>query len=102
MTATHDTRQIVRGRSRMADSAAPVNDVVDRLEHAGPLDPVVNALRGIVSQALGPQKARVALDGGGLGPPLHPVLSDVPIGMGSAAAVIDLLPGTGIATAALI
>src|SRR3954462_5364259 len=86
----------------MAVSAAPVNDVVDRLEHAGPLDPVVNAVRGIVAKALGPQKVRDALHGVGLGSPLPPVLTDVPIGMGSAAAVIDLLPGTGAAASVLI
>src|SRR4051794_16786199 len=81
----------------MAVSAAPVNDVVDRLEHAGPLDPVVNAVRGIVAKALGPQKVRDALHGVWLGHPLHPVLTDVPIGMWSAAARLDLLPGPGAA-----
>lgn len=86
----------------MAVSAAPVNDAVDRLEHAGPLDPVVNVVRGIVSKALGPQVVRDALHGVWLGHPLHPMLTDVPIGMWSAAAVLDLMPGTGPAPAALI
>jgi nitrite reductase/ring-hydroxylating ferredoxin subunit len=86
----------------MAVSSAPVNDVVDRLEHAGPLDPVVNAVRSIVSKALGPQKVRDALHGVWLGHPLHPVLTDVPIGMWSAAAVLDLVPGTGPASSVLI
>src|SRR3954451_15560832 len=86
----------------MPVSAAPVNDVVDRLEQAGPLDPVVNAVRSIVSKALGPQKVRDALHGVWLGHPLHPVLTDVPIGMWGAAAVVDLLPGTGAASSVLI
>jgi nitrite reductase/ring-hydroxylating ferredoxin subunit/uncharacterized membrane protein len=86
----------------MAVSAAPVNDVVDRLEHAGPLDPVVNVVRRIVSKALGPQKVRDVLHGVWLGHPLHPILTDVPIGMWSAAAVLDLMPGTAVATSALI
>ena len=86
----------------MAVSAAPVNDVVDRLENAGPLDPVVNAVRSIVSKALGPQKVRDALHGVWLGHPLHPVLTDVPIGMWSAAAVLDLMPGTGPGPSVLI
>jgi nitrite reductase/ring-hydroxylating ferredoxin subunit len=86
----------------MAVSAAPVNDAVDRLEHAGPLDPVVDAVSGIVSKALGPQKVRDALHGVWLGHPLHPVLTDVPIGMWSAAAVLDLMPGAGPAAAALV
>src|SRR3954447_32096 len=86
----------------MAVSAAPVNDVVDRLEHAGPLDPVVNVVRTIVSKALGPQKVRDVLHGVWLGHPVHPVLTDVPIGMWSAAAVLDLIPGTGPASSVLI
>lgn len=86
----------------MAVSAAPVNDAVDRLENASPLDPVVNVVRGIVSKALGPQKVRDALHGVWLGHPLHPMLTDVPIGMWSAAAVLDLMPGAGPAPAALI
>jgi nitrite reductase/ring-hydroxylating ferredoxin subunit/uncharacterized membrane protein len=86
----------------MPVSAAPVNDVVDRLENAGPLDPVVKVVRGIVTKALGPQQVRDALHGVWLGHPLHPMLTDVPIGMWSAAAVLDLLPGTGIASTALI
>jgi len=86
----------------MAVSAAPVNDVVDKLENAGPLDPVVNVVRGIVSKALGPQTVRDALHGVWLGHPLHPMLTDVPIGMWSAAAVLDLLPATGPAPAVLI
>src|SRR3954469_9290314 len=81
----------------MPTSTAPVEQVVDRLEHASPLDPVVKAVRGIVNAALRPQALRDALHGVWLGHPLHPVLTDVPIGMWSAAAVIDLLPGTGAA-----
>src|SRR3954466_15607761 len=91
-----------RGRSRMAVSAAPVNDVVDRLESAGPLDPVVNTVRRLVSKALGPQKLRDALHGVWLGHPLHPVLTDVPIGMWSAVAVLDIVPGTGPASTTLL
>src|SRR5947199_1040524 len=86
----------------MPATAMPVNDVVDKLENAKPLDPVVKAVRGNVSKALGPQKVRDALHGVWLGHPLHPMLTDVPIGMWSAAAVLDLMPGTGPAPAALI
>jgi nitrite reductase/ring-hydroxylating ferredoxin subunit/uncharacterized membrane protein len=86
----------------MPVSAAPVNEAVDRLENASPLDPVVDAVRGIVSKALAPQPLRDLLHGVWLGHPLHPVLTDVPIGMWSAAAVLDLMPGTGPAPATLI
>jgi nitrite reductase/ring-hydroxylating ferredoxin subunit/uncharacterized membrane protein len=86
----------------MPATAMPVNDVVDKLENAKPLDPVVKAVRGIVSKALGPQAVRDALHGVWLGHPLHPILTDVPIGMWSAAAVLDLLPGTAPASTALV
>jgi nitrite reductase/ring-hydroxylating ferredoxin subunit/uncharacterized membrane protein len=86
----------------MPVTAAPVNDVVDRLEQAGPLDPVINSVRAVVNKALGPQPVRDALHGVWLGHPLHPVLTDVPIGMWSAAAVLDLMPGTAVASSALI
>jgi nitrite reductase/ring-hydroxylating ferredoxin subunit/uncharacterized membrane protein len=86
----------------MAVIAAPVNEAVDRLENASPLDPVVNAVRAVVSKALAPQPLRDLLHGVWLGHPLHPMLTDVPIGMWSAAAVLDLMPGTGPAPAALI
>src|SRR5437763_5712146 len=86
----------------MPTSTAPVEQVVDRLEHASPLDPVVKAVRGIVNAALRPQALRDALHGVWLGHPVHPVLTDVPIGMWSAAAVLDLIPGTGPASSVLI
>lgn len=79
-----------------------VTDAVDRLENAGQLDPVVNAVRNIVRAALGSQRVRDALHGVWLGHPLHPPLTDVPIGTWTAAAILDALPGTGAASATLI
>jgi nitrite reductase/ring-hydroxylating ferredoxin subunit/uncharacterized membrane protein len=76
--------------------------VIDRIENAFPLDPVVKSVRKIVNTALGPQGLRDALHGRWLGHPLHPLLTDVPIGMWSAAAVLDLVPGTGPAASTLI
>jgi nitrite reductase/ring-hydroxylating ferredoxin subunit len=55
-----------------------------------------------VTAALRPQALRDALHGVWLGHPLHPMLSDVPIGTWTAAAVLDLLPGTGHASTTLI
>ena len=80
----------------------PVDQVVERLENASPLDPVVKAVRRIVNSALKPQKVRDALHGVWFGHPLHPVLTDIPIGVWSAAAILDLVPGTGPAVATLI
>ena len=86
----------------MAVSTAPVDQVVERIERASPLDPVVKAVRRVVSTALRQQKLRDALHGVWLGHPLHPVLTDVPIGAWSAAAILDVVPGTGPASATLI
>jgi nitrite reductase/ring-hydroxylating ferredoxin subunit len=86
----------------MPVTSAPVDHVVERIENAGPLDPVVKAVRAAVNKALGPQSFRDVLHGVWLGHPLHPVLTDVPIGAWSAAAVVDLVPGTGTAATALI
>src|SRR4051812_47447828 len=86
----------------MPTSTAPVEQVVDRIEKASPLDPVVKAVRGIVNAALRPQQVRDGLHGVWLGHPLHPVLTDVPIGVWSAAAILDIVPSTGPASATLI
>lgn len=86
----------------MPATGTSVEHAVDRLENAGPLDPAVNAMRGAVNAVLRPQALRDVLHGVWLGHPLHPVLTDVPIGMWSAAAVLDLMPGTGPAATALI
>src|SRR3954452_23092585 len=86
----------------MPTSTAPVEQVVDRLENASPLDPVVKAVRGIVNAALRPQPLRDVLHGVWLGHPLHPLLTDIPIGVWSAAAILDVIPGTGPASATLI
>jgi nitrite reductase/ring-hydroxylating ferredoxin subunit len=85
----------------------PVNtggrtDVVDRLENAGHLDPMVSAVRKVVNAALRSQRVRDALHGVWLGHPLHPPLTDIPIGTWTAAAILDAMPGTGTASATLI
>lgn len=85
----------------MATTTAP-DSVIDRIENASPLDPVVKSVRKIVNAALGPQPLRDVLHGLWLGHPLHPMLTDVPIGAWTAAAVLDLVPGTGPAATTLI
>jgi nitrite reductase/ring-hydroxylating ferredoxin subunit/uncharacterized membrane protein len=79
-----------------------VTDVVDRLENAGHLDPVVSAVRKVVRAAIRKQSVRDALHGVWLGHPLHPPLTDIPIGTWTAAAILDALPGTGSASSTLI
>jgi nitrite reductase/ring-hydroxylating ferredoxin subunit len=79
-----------------------MTDVVDRLENAGTLDPVVSAVRKVVRKALGSRRVRDALHGVWLGHPLHPPLTDLPIGAWTAAGLLDAMPGTGNAAASLI
>jgi nitrite reductase/ring-hydroxylating ferredoxin subunit len=86
----------------VAGVTAPVEHVVDRIENAGPLDPVTKVVRKAVNAALRPRVVRDALHGVWLGHPLHPVLTDVPIGAWSAAGILDLVPGTGPAASTLI
>jgi nitrite reductase/ring-hydroxylating ferredoxin subunit len=86
----------------MPTTTAPVADVVDRLERTSVLDPVVKGLRSVTQKVLQPQGFRDALHGVWLGHPLHPVLTDVPIGAWGAAAVLDAVPGTGIGASTLI
>lgn len=86
----------------MPVSTAPVDQVVERIEQASPLDPVIKAVRRVVTTALKQQSLRDLLHGVWLGHPLHPVLTDVPIGAWSAAAILDVVPGTGPASATLI
>src|SRR3954451_506041 len=85
----------------MPTTTAP-ETMIDRIENASPMDPVVKTVRKIVNAALGPQPLRDALHGLWLGHPLHPMLTDVPIGAWTAAGVLDLLPGTGHASTTLI
>ncbi|MBV9484901.1 MAG: Rieske (2Fe-2S) protein [Frankiaceae bacterium] len=79
-----------------------MTDVVDRLEKAGTLDPVVGAVRRIVQSALSSQRAKDVLHGVWLGHPLHPSLTHLPIGAWGAAGVLDAMPGTGNAAATMI
>jgi nitrite reductase/ring-hydroxylating ferredoxin subunit len=86
----------------MPTSTAPVSDVVDRLERTSALDPVVKSLRSVMQKVIQPQGLRDALHGVWLGHPLHPMLTDVPIGAWSAASLLDVVPGTGVASTTLI
>ena len=67
-------------------------------EAAEPLDPVADATQGAV-QAV-PQPMRDVLDGVWLGAPLHPALTDVPLGAWTAAGLLDVA-GSESADAAL-
>lgn len=86
----------------MATVTAPGKHVMGRIEDARPLDPAVKAVRTVINKVLAPQAVRDVLHGVWFGHPLHPVLTDMPIGAWTSAAVLDLLPGTGPAAATLV
>jgi nitrite reductase/ring-hydroxylating ferredoxin subunit len=67
-------------------------------EAAEPLDPAADAIQEAVKTV--PQPLRDVLDGVWLGNPLHPALTDVPLGAWTAAALLDLA-GSEAADAAL-
>jgi nitrite reductase/ring-hydroxylating ferredoxin subunit/uncharacterized membrane protein len=67
--------------------------LVKRIERLDALDQVAKPLQQLVSRCVSPRAVRNALSGTNLGHPLHPMLTDVPIGMWSAAAVLDAVGG---------
>src|SRR5690349_11665207 len=83
--------------------------LIDRLERASVLDPVVSAGQR-VARLIRPAKVRDALHGVWLGHPLHPVLAQAAIGAWLSASVLDfagdcedearLLTAIGVAAAA--
>ncbi len=66
---------------------------VDRLERTERLDPVVKTLDSVWSRVLPAGKAKDALHGTWLGHPLHPALTDLPIGCWTSAWLLDIFGG---------
>jgi nitrite reductase/ring-hydroxylating ferredoxin subunit/uncharacterized membrane protein len=71
-------RNVQKLAGRIAALVAPLDPVSDSLQ---------GALRGILAQA--PQPVRDLLDGTWLGAPLHPALTDIPIGASATAIALD-------------
>jgi nitrite reductase/ring-hydroxylating ferredoxin subunit len=76
-------------------------DLTTRVEHARGLDRVAKPLSRAVPRLV-PAAVRDVLHGVPAGHPLHPALTDVPVGAFSSVAVLDLVPGTARATRALL
>jgi len=112
------TTSMTRGSKNPADAmpgtstsaARQVLRLARRIERADALDTVAKPLQKLASRCVRPRIVRNALSGTSLGHPLHPMLTDIPIGAWTAAAVLDLtrrrddtaadvLVGTGIAAA---
>lgn len=78
----------------------PLNSVLAAIERFDRLDGVASSLAGAVGRAVQARPVRNLLSGTVIGHPLHPILTDLPIGAWSMAALLDLLGGTASAPAA--
>lgn len=74
--------------------------LVRRIEQFDGMDRVTQPLQRLAGRMVEPRLVRNTLSGTGLGHPLHPMLTDVPIGAWSMAAVLDLTSGRSGAAAA--
>lgn len=70
-----------------------LHDVAERIGAAAALDRAAEPLAGIVKRAVGKGPVKDLLSGTPLGHPLHPLLTDVPIGSFTSAAILDILGG---------
>ncbi|WP_417374491.1 Rieske 2Fe-2S domain-containing protein [Glutamicibacter protophormiae] len=80
----------------------PLVGLVDRLEHATALDPLVKSIQKIVGTALRSRSLRDVLHGVPLGHPVHPLAAQVPLGTWVSAAALDTVAGTDRAARLLI
>lgn len=67
--------------------------LVRRLEGISALDKVAKPLTALVGRAVQPRPVRNLLSGTNLGHPLHPMLTDVPIGAWSMSTLLDTVGG---------
>jgi hypothetical protein len=70
-----------------------LRQTVRRLERLEALDKVAGPLAGAVGRAVRPRVVRNLLSGTDLGHPLHPVLTDLPIGAWVMSALLDAAGG---------
>src|SRR4051794_4983966 len=75
---------------------------LDAMERQHRVDGLIDALRRVVRRIIPPGPRADALHGVWLGHPLHPVLTDIPIGSWVGAAVLDTMPGQQRAATSLV
>lgn len=68
-------------------------ELIDRIEQTTELDRVAKPLRSAVGQVVQPRAVRNLLSGTFLGHPLHPLLTDLPIGAWTMATLLDTVGG---------
>lgn len=71
----------------------PLNSVVTAIERYDRLDAVASTLANAVGRAVQARPVRNLLSGTAIGHPLHPLLTDLPIGAWSMATLLDMLGG---------
>src|SRR5207245_7916517 len=74
-------------------AANTVDRVVERVERASRLDPAAGRVHEAVARAIPSGPTKDLLSGTWLGHPLHPMLTDLPIGFWSSAFVLDIMGG---------
>lgn len=79
---------------RVFDGSAVV-EMVKALERASALDPLIDKTGTVVDRAIGSPGARQVLQGNWLGHAIHPILTDLPLGLWTAMNVLDLIPVPG-------
>jgi nitrite reductase/ring-hydroxylating ferredoxin subunit len=77
-------------------------DVAESLERDERLDGPVQTLNAGLRRVLKPGRLKDGLHGVPIGHPAHPPLTDVPLGCWMSVAVLDLLPGTELASSVLV
>jgi nitrite reductase/ring-hydroxylating ferredoxin subunit/uncharacterized membrane protein len=78
----------------------PLAHLTQRIAGYQPLDRIGNPAAALVQRATGPTEIKNLLSGTWLGHPLHPMLTDLPIGAWTMASVLDLTTGESGAMAA--
>jgi nitrite reductase/ring-hydroxylating ferredoxin subunit len=105
MAELRSTREAPRDATDGPTSRAPADTLgagfADRLAEGAWLDRVADALQPRVAAVLGrSERLRNLLDGRWLGSPLHPVLTDVPVGAWTASVALDVAGSSRTASAA--
>ncbi|MGH3550912.1 MAG: Rieske 2Fe-2S domain-containing protein [Pseudonocardiaceae bacterium] len=76
------------------------DELVRRIERFTPLDKIAKPVVGLIGRVVRPRRVRNLLSGTKLGHPVHPMLTDVPIGAWTMSAVLDTVGGAGAEPAA--
>ncbi len=83
-------------------AALRLSDLIRDLERASALDRVTRPLTALVPRLVPSRALRDPLHGVAVGHPVHPALTDVPIGAFTSVAILDLVPFTGPAVPLLL